>query len=364
MINIIVSVLGFFISMLANYYIIIRFSKVFRLGIDYSTSEPQKFHTEPTPRLGGVSIFISLFICSIVLYIKKTAGDNILLIMLICFLPTLIFGLLEDFTRKVSPYIRLIGSFLSAYLVISQMAIYLPYIDIPIIDWIFRSTFLHYLFFLISVGGVINAFNIIDGYNGLLSGVTLLVFFAYCFVSYKVGEREIFILCLIIISAVLGFFFWNFPYGRIFAGDTGAYLLGFLSAVIGLLLVQKSGKVSAWFILVVLIYPVWETIFSIFRKLFITQQSPFKPDGYHFHMLVYKSLFQSETDRKSEISFDRNAKTSILLWLFSTTSIFPAVMFFDKRRWLIFFGLLFLIIYTVLYVVLLLFLKEDAESEA
>ncbi len=362
MINIMLSVVAMLISMLPNYYIIKKFSKVFQLGIDYSTSEPQKFHTEPTPRLGGASIFISLFICSIVIFMKKPAGDGTLLIMLICFLPTLIVGLLEDFTRKVSPYVRLIGSFLTAYFVISQMAIYLPYIDIPIIDWIFRSTFLHYLFFLICVGGVINAFNIIDGYNGLVSGVTLLVFLAYSYVSYEVGEREIFTLCLVIISAILGFFFWNFPSGKIFAGDTGAYLLGFLSAVIGLLLVQKSGKVSAWFILVVLIYPVWETIFSIFRKLFITQQSPFKPDGFHFHMLIYKSLHQIEDSGKSRISIDRNARTSILLWLFSTTSIFPAVIFFNKRRWLIFFGLLFLIIYTVLYVVLLFFVKENVES--
>ena len=351
-------------STLLCFFLLKLSNKYQRYGIDKITEEPQKFHTEPTPRLGGVSIFISLFICSIVISMRKSAGDNTLLIMLVCFLPTLIVGLLEDFTRKISPYIRLIGSFLSAYLVISQMAIYLPYIDIPIIDWIFKSTFLHYLFFLICVGGVINAFNIIDGYNGLVSGITLLVFFAYCFVSYKVGEREIFTLCLVIISAILGFFFWNFPYGRIFAGDTGAYLLGFLSAVIGLLLVQKSGKVSAWFILVVLIYPVWETIFSIFRKLFITQQSPFKPDGYHFHMLIYKALPEHRMNGMSKTIINKNAKTSILLWLFSTTSIFPAVMFFDKRRWLIFFGLLFLIIYTVLYVVLVLFLKQDVESDA
>ena len=68
-------------------------------------------------------------------------------------------------------------------------------------------------------------------------------------------------------GATAGFLVWNYPRGLIFAGDGGAYLWGVVIAMASVLLVQRHALVSPWFPMLLLIYPVWETLFSIYRKL-------------------------------------------------------------------------------------------------
>ena len=89
--------------------------------------------------------------------------------------------------------------------------------------------------------------------------------------------------------STFGLFVLVFPKGKIFLGDGGAYLLGFIVAIIGIFLASKYDGVSPWYILSVFIYPVFEVIFSIIRKLSIGL-SPMKPDAYHFHMLVHRQF--------------------------------------------------------------------------
>ncbi|MCB4773780.1 MAG: undecaprenyl/decaprenyl-phosphate alpha-N-acetylglucosaminyl 1-phosphate transferase, partial [Sulfurovum sp.] len=69
----------------------------------------------------------------------------------------------------------------------------------------------------------------------------------------------------------------------------GAYLLGFIVSIIGIFLASRYESVSPWYILTVFIYPVWEVIFSIIRKLSLGL-SPLKPDNKHLHMLIYRQL--------------------------------------------------------------------------
>ena len=91
----------------------------------------------------------------------------------------------------------------------------------------------------------------------------------------------------IVLGGLVGIFFLNFPNGKIFLGDGGAYLIGFILALIALLLVKSSNTVSPWFPFLVLIYPVFETLFSMYRKNVIRNIPMSSPDGAHLHMLVY-----------------------------------------------------------------------------
>jgi len=80
-----------------------------------------------------------------------------------------------------------------------------------------------------------------------------------------------------------------FPKGKIFLGDGGAYLLGLVVALIGIFLAGKYEDISPWYVLAIFIYPVFEVIFSILRKLTIGL-SPMKPDSYHMHMLIHRQI--------------------------------------------------------------------------
>jgi UDP-N-acetylmuramyl pentapeptide phosphotransferase/UDP-N-acetylglucosamine-1-phosphate transferase len=82
---------------------------------------------------------------------------------------------------------------------------------------------------------------------------------------------------------VLGFFVWNFPAGLIFLGDGGAYLLGFYVAELGVLLVQRNPDCRRCVQLLMCIYPIFETRFSIYRKKYLRGISPGVPDGVHLH---------------------------------------------------------------------------------
>ena len=141
--------------------------------------------------------------------------------------------------------------------------------------------------------GVSNAINIIDGFNGLASGVCLLVLCAIAYVAYDVGDREILYCTLALIGAVGGFFICNFPFGYIFLGDGGAYFLGFIIGILLVILTQNNESVSAFFGLSVMIYPIWEVLFSIWRKRIKRKMSATQPDKVHFHMLVFKRVTRS-----------------------------------------------------------------------
>ena len=116
---------------------------------------------------------------------------------------------------------------------------------------------------MIAVGGCTHALNIIDGINGLAGMVAVLMAISIALVAWQVQDFPIFLIATALASATLGFLAWNFPFGRVFLGDGGAYFLGFMLAELAVLLVVRNPSVSPFYALAVLFYPVFETLFSI-----------------------------------------------------------------------------------------------------
>ena len=136
--------------------------------------------------------------------------------------------------------------------------------------------------------GVSNAINIIDGFNGLASGVCLLILSGIMYVAYDVKDVEIFYCALVLFFGILGFFVCNFPLGKIFLGDGGAYFLGFILGMLLVLLTQRhTESVSAFFGLSIMVYPVWEVVFSIWRRKRLRRNAT-SPDDLHLHTLIFK----------------------------------------------------------------------------
>ncbi|GAB6182712.1 MraY family glycosyltransferase [Thermodesulfovibrio hydrogeniphilus] len=252
------AILTFFISFIINAIIIRLYFKP--IG---ERAGPQQFHKRPTPRFGGVALYIALLGVVPLSYLKKDIfADSLLFLALISF-PVFLSGFLEDLTNRLKPKIRLIFMLFSAALAFFILDVKVIRLDISYVDSLMALTYVSFLFTVFALTGITNAVNIIDGFNGLASMVCFCILMAIAYVAYKLGDYYIVTSCVLFAFALLGFFILNYPYGFIFLGDSGAYLSGFIVGILSILLVKRHPQVSAWFALLVNFYPIYETIFSI-----------------------------------------------------------------------------------------------------
>ena len=145
---------------------------------------------------------------------------------------------------------------------------------------------------LMAEAGRPHAFNIMDGYEGLAGMVALMDWVGVAHGALQVGDRALATLLVCTAAATGGFLVWNYPRGMLFAGDGGAYIWGVVIALASISLVQRNPDVSPWFPLLLLIYPVWETLFSIYRKL-ARGDSPGMADALHLHQLIYRRIVRT-----------------------------------------------------------------------
>lgn len=328
----------FFCSLLASLLVgilLIRTQHLHaKLSMDHDLGGVQKFHATPTPRIGGVPMLGGLLAGGAVLMWAPPAERALFWGVLLAAAPVFVAGLVEDLTKKVSPLVRLLAAFASAAIALFSVNAVLPGIGIPGVDHLLTALpVLAMVLTVFAVGGVCHSVNIIDGYNGLMGGVALLAFSAIAYVSLVVHDLPLLALSLSAAAAVLGFLVWNFPRGMIFAGDAGAYLVGFLLAELAVLLVARHpGVVSPWFPLLLLIYPVFETVFSIWRRK-KRKAAAGLPDSMHFHQMVYKRLVRWMVGSKEAHHLTRrNSLTAPYLWGVALFSIMPALLFW-KVEW-------------------------------
>jgi len=304
----------------------------------------QKFHIDHTPSIGGIPVFLG-FAVGLWLLDEQSSG---LWILWLASLPVFAGGICEDLTARVSPLLRLLFAFVSIFILAVFMNLGVFSLGFEWVDGFLSSYWLiGLLLTLLVVGGAINSLNIIDGFNGLMAGYAILASLALAFVAYTLGDDLILQLSLLLSSSLLGFFILNFPFGKIFMGDGGAYFVGFILAGIGLWLVDRHAELSNWFVLLIFIYPMYEVLFSIYRKKIVRGTSPSQPDGYHLHMLVYKRLVNCKRFKHNKAIC--NSMTSPFLWALSLVGIIPAVIWYDDQTMLIIWAFVFMAIYTIVY---------------
>lgn len=328
----------FFSSFIAT-LLIIRFKRFHeRFTSDFDLTGPQKFHANAVPRIGGISIAIGLFI-GILFRAHSTVASDIGIILLICAIPTFAIGLTEDLTKAISIRLRLVFTALSATLLVHLIPAQITHIDIPYIDILFALPIIGALLAIFAITGLANAYNIIDGFNGLASMVGIITLMAIAYVSFVVKDFQVMHLSIIMASAILGFFIWNYPYGLIFLGDGGAYLIGFWIASLSIALTYRHQEISPWFALIINGYPVIETLFTIYRRKIHQGKCPGQPDGIHFHTLIYRRILKSHPPKGGTQSL--NSRTAPYLWCFTLLGISPAILWWRSTEILIFSSLIF-----------------------
>jgi UDP-N-acetylmuramyl pentapeptide phosphotransferase/UDP-N-acetylglucosamine-1-phosphate transferase len=284
----------------------------------------QKFHVVPTPRIGGAAIALAY---ALVWPLLPTGLRTIwILIGLAAVLP-LAAGLAEDLTRRVGVRARLLAT-MGAGVIFALLTGYTMHdVSLPGVDWLLSFWLVALLFTGFAMGGVANAINIIDGFNGLAAGSLLIMLAAFAWVAHQVGDDLVFALAILYGGLVLGFFLVNFPLGKIFLGDGGAYFAGFLLAALGVLLPTRNPEVSAWTAILICGYPVIETLASMRRKARRDGHSVGQPDRVHFHMLAHRHYARRLVAASGPVHL-RNPATSLVTWALPLlTAVFAAIAY-------------------------------------
>ena len=273
-------VLATFLSASIGLSIIWAYHAVFN-GEDRNLLAPQASHQTPTPRFGGSAVLLAIFITILI------SGEKIDFELLICTVPVFVFGLMEDFGRSTAPRIRLAVAAMATLLGIYVFGIWIDRIDVPGIDLALMWAPVGILFTVFAVTGLVHAINLIDGVNGLASGKVILSSGALALIAAKFNEPLIAHLAALVMFATIGLFVLNYPLGRIFMGDAGAYSLGFILGWMIIFLMHRQPEISAWAMLAVIFWPVMDTVFAIGRRRFSNGRAD-QPDRLHFHQLIMR----------------------------------------------------------------------------
>ncbi len=254
----------------------------------------RKIHTKETPTMGGVSIFLA-FIISYVLFVYKDQGEFVPLILSLTIL--FVVGIVDDI-YKIKSSIKLVFQIFAAVLLVY----FLPEIQIKslyslnsIVNFSFSeiSSFLLSVFLIISL---VNAYNLSDGIDGLASSIAIFILLLLSVYFYINNQVHLFFICLIMLSAVLGFLVLNWFPAKIFMGDTGSLIIGFFLSFVLLKFVNTNEtaeyaiKPSFTVCAVLFAYPVFDLIRVFYLRLKF-KRSPFSPDKLHTHLILKRLGF-------------------------------------------------------------------------
>lgn len=264
---------------------IIRLSLVKKL---YDLPDDRKKHNARISPLGGMAIFggmvISFVFCTA--HLSNPALNSVLVALFVLFIT----GVKDDLYPLV-PYKKMLGQIIAVAVVVVQgnvrlVSFYglfgvgeLPYAV---------SVFLSVIFFL----AIINSFNFIDGINGLSAGIGVVISVTYVMVFNYLHSDLFLILALTILGSQLAFLRFNLVNAKIFMGDSGSMILGFLVALLSISFLQINElsdrflleKIDAMvFAFAIMIIPVMDTVRVVFMRLFILRRSPFAADRNHIH---------------------------------------------------------------------------------
>lgn len=254
----------------------------------------QSSHSVPTPRLGGVAIVAALSLGS---FLLPGELGNATSLLLLCLAPIFAGGLWEDIGKGVSPRGRMACAALSTLLAAAVFGVWVDRVGVPGVDWALGFAPVGIAFTIFAVVGVTNAFNLIDGINGLSMSVSIMVAAALGYVAVAHGVFELAQISALVISALGGFLFINYPFGKVFLGDAGAYSVGFVLASLAVALMHFAPDVSPAAVLLIFFWPVADTVLAIYRRRLRGRPSD-EPDRLHFHQLIMRALEISLVGRR------------------------------------------------------------------
>ncbi|WP_312511553.1 glycosyltransferase [Massilia sp.] len=297
-----------------------------RYSFDVDVNGVQKVHKQLVSRTGGIALLSGVLAVPVFghfdYYPVAVREETRLIILkfLLAATPAFLAGIIEDLTKKVSVRTRLCSVFVSAFLAAWLLGAHLPRLDIWILDGVLDWVPLSLAVTAFAVVGVTNSINIVDGFHGVAGGTVVVILAGAGYLSWKGGDVLVTQLALAGMGATIGFLLLNYPTGRLFMGDGGAYFIGFWAAEVAVLTIVRNPGINAWQILAIYAYPVIEVLFSMYRRKMLRNALVGAPDRLHLHSLFYRRV-ACHRIRADKYPWMRNAGVACFVtgWLVTAT---------------------------------------------
>lgn len=277
------AVMTSFVIALAILPLLSRFA--FRTGLlDYPGE--RKVHATPKPLVGGIAIALALFAGAVFFIPNESliglyAGSAMLLGI----------GFLDDYKDSTHRWKFLVQIFAAMIMMnLSRGTFLLSFGDLLSTGTIALGVLAVPATIFCTVG-VVNAINMADGLDGLAGGISLIALSAFAAAAYIDHQTDLFMFALVLIGALIGFLRYNWYPSKLFMGDAGSLMLGFILAFFSIRLTQQSGAgISPVVPLLVLAVPVIDTVTVMFKRM-LQNKSPFCADKNHMHHLLLRLGF-------------------------------------------------------------------------
>ena len=220
----------------------------------------RKVHKKPTSVLGGTVILLSFLLGIWLGHPIETEVKPLVIGAVLIYLV----GLIDDI-YDLTPIVKLLGQVVAA-LVVVYYGVTIDFISLPIGPTI-HFGILGIPITVIWIVAITNAINLIDGLDGLASGVATIALMTIGFIAILQANIFIIMICSVLIGALLGFLCFNFHPAKIFLGDSGALLVGFIVGFLSLLGFKNITFVSLFFPIVILAVPFIDTLFAMIRRV-------------------------------------------------------------------------------------------------
>ena len=269
---------GFLVAFLVVVILTPAVGRVARvLGVVDEPGEARRMHLRAVPRLGGLAIFLGIFIPGLAFLDLSGAYRGILLGAAVA---TAV-GMADDF-RGLPWALKLAGQGLAAGIAI-HFGVYIDRFSFPVLGVHELPYWFSVVVTVVWIVGMMNVINLLDGMDGLAAGISAIAGATFAILALELGRPEAAVLSAIVAGACLGFLRHNFYPARIFMGDSGAMLLGFVLATVSIQgLLKTAATVALFFPLLVLAIPIVDTSF-VFAKRLKYGQPLYEADRTHLH---------------------------------------------------------------------------------
>ncbi len=260
----------------------------------------RRIHRRPTPRLGGIAIYLAFTLTLLcVPFLGNMVGEsfrsnlNRFAALLLPATFMFAFGIWDDF-KGSSAQQKIIAQVIATVMIYS-MGFRIDTLSSPFGGTWHLAPIISFPLTALWVVGITNAFNLIDGVDGLAAGASVFALLSILFFSVAQGNPEISLIAVVLVGAVIGFLRYNFNPATIFLGDSGSLFLGFVAAALSLAGSQKGSTIIAVAIpLISFGLPVVEAGLSLVRR-FLGGDSLLAGDrGHIHHMLLRRGLSQRQ----------------------------------------------------------------------
>ncbi len=292
----------FAIAALISFILTLTLTKILFRNQLFTKFNSRIFNQKEAPRLGGIAIFFSLFISFLFVRIFVVPhvpinfqGTVDIPLLIIALLIILSLGLYDDFIGT-DAWKKFLVQVLAASMVYFA-GLKVGELSIPFIGSKGISVFLSFFLTVLWICFITNAINIVDGIDGLAAGISFFAAVSMGVLAFLSSQFLLVLIIAVLGGVIIGFYPFNFPKAKLYLGDSGSLVIGFILACLSMAAIQRKASLAIVLLIpiIILFLPILETVITIVRRVY-KKQNIFTKDMGHFHYrFLQKKISETKT---------------------------------------------------------------------